>query len=43
MKREFGNFIDEDYTLEDKADKSKPVHMTINLVNGDVEVMIENQ
>ena len=43
MKREFGNFIDEDYTLEDKADKSKPVHMTINLVNGDVEVMVENQ
>lgn len=40
---EFGHFIDEDYKLEDKADKSKPVHMTINLVNDDVEVVVENK
>lgn len=43
MKKEFGNFIDEDYKLEDKTDKSKPVHMTINLANGDVEVIVENR
>ena len=43
IKREFGNFIDEDYKFEDKAEKSKPVHMTIDLVNGDVEVVVENQ
>ena len=42
VKKEFGRFVDEDYRLEDKADKSKPVHMTIDLVNGDVEVTVEN-
>lgn len=43
IKKEFCHFIDEDYKLEDRADKSKPVHMTINLVNDDVEVVVENR
>lgn len=43
MKKELGDFIYEDYKLEDKSDKSKPVHMTIDLMNGDVEVVVENQ
>ena len=43
MKKEFGNFIDENYKLKDKADKSKPVHMIIDLVDGDVKVIVENQ
>lgn len=43
IKKELGHFINEDYKLEDKADKSKPVYMTIDLVNGDVEVIVKNQ
>ena len=43
IKKEFGNFIDEDYKWEDKADNSKPVHMIINLTDEDVEVIVENR
>lgn len=42
IKKEFDNFIDEDYKYEDNSDKSKPIHMTIDLTKEDVEVIVTN-
>lgn len=42
VKEEFDNFIDEYYKYEDNSDKSKPIHMTIDLTKEDVEVIVTN-
>ena len=43
IKKEFESFIDEDYKLEDNANKSKPIHMTIDFVDGDIKVETKNK
>ena len=43
MKKEFCHFIDEDYKIEDRADKSKPVHMIIDLTRENIGVVVENR
>lgn len=42
IKKEMGHFIDEDYILIDDSDKSKPIHMTVDLIKEEVEVIITN-
>ena len=42
IKKEFDNFIDEDYKYDDNSDKSNPIHMTIDLTKEDVEVIVTN-
>lgn len=41
-RKEIGHFIDEDYILIDESDKSRPLHMTIDLTKEKVEVIITN-
>lgn len=40
--KEFGNFIPENYRLNDQSDKSKPMHMTIDLTKDAIEVVVKN-
>lgn len=41
--KEFGQFIPDDYLMNDKSDKSKIIHMTIDLTKDDIEVTVENK
>ena len=38
-----GAFVMEDYYLYDSADKSKPIHMIIDLTKDDIEVVVKNK
>ncbi len=42
VRKEIGYFIDEDYVLTDESDKSKPIHMTVDLTKEEVEIVITN-